>query len=859
MNGLMNFWEYELKGSLSEVSNFIKRITQGITDFFGTLPPMVRTTFYILLALAVIGILMSHIKGIIKNKDEWKKHPKSSLMFSYFCGTGAHQRKLIYKDAHAFLRDRKWSWISIAGLSWRLGNFTHPSKVLAFGCSLVYLPAAILGFVEMVLRYVIGTVYLFAISLVHRLILLALRLISYLLIPLWQIADKLTRINQHCPVCYETLSLPAFRCPHCGKIHKDLVPSRCGIMIARCECGGFMASSVLTGRSQIDAVCPVCEADLVAANVKQFSVQLVGGNTSGKTAFLASFQHLYLDRTFGVRNLTVYGKPQEYFDDLETMYQGGQTQPSSSTSVLTYSLLHKIGRTNKHSLVIYDIPDEVVLNGGYERNPRNLGFTDGVLIIIDPLSVGSVRDECLKSGDEHEVDNYSTDDVNEVIVEFVHQFSSITGRVAKRQIDVPVAIVINKADVKVVKREIGLPKIKASYNANPGTYRNDITLACDKICRAYLERLGLDNALNNLDGIFSNVRYFPVSAMGHPSAAGKTFEPFGVMEPITWMEQEANSSFLHSLLRNTQDSVANSEKQDASKEDYLSGRYQQAEVLLQNSQNDAALKIFTSLKDYKDSVKRVNDVKTLQYQQAENLLSSGQHKQAIDIFRTLGRFKDAPSRITEARYLHAVALISQGDYIDALAVFTALRNYKDAEQKAASLLPGLIKQGQTKGLSFGKYKWRVLAVNGDKALLLSEDIIESRAYHVDQSDITWENCAVRGYLNGDFYKQFSSKERAQISGSNVANSNNPQHGTNGGNSTSDNVFLLSLSEVKQFFENNGDRVSKKSGEPAWWWLRSPGGRGVYAAFVDKDGKVSDGGNLVNNASGGIRPALWINL
>jgi len=101
--------------------------------------------------------------------------------------------------------------------------------------------------------------------------------------------------------------------------------------------------------------------------------------------------------------------------------------------------------------------------------------------------------------------------------------------------------------------------------------------------------------------------------------------------------------------------------------------------------------------------------------------------------------------------------------------------------------------------------------------------------------------------------------RSGISASNVINNNNAQLGTNVGNSTFDNIFLLSLSEVNQFLVNDSDRVSKLSGKPDWWWLRSPGGGSVYAAIVDKDGKISDGGNMVNNTSGGIRPALWIKL
>ena len=542
MDDFFDFKESKIEDLLNDILKFLNSIIQSIASFFNSLPSIVQIIVYIIFFFAVLGILMSHIKAIIKNKSEWKKHPKNSLMFSYFCGTGALQRKLIYKDAYVFLNDKKWSWISIAGLAYRLGNFTHPSKMLMFICSLIYLPAAILGFAEMVLRIVIGTVWLFFTSLLHRLILLVLRWISYLLIPILQAVDKALRTDQHCPHCYETFSLPTFKCPYCENIHKDLVPSRCGIMAARCDCGRFIASSALTGRSKIDAICPSCSTDLVAANAEQFSIQLVGGNTSGKTAFLASFQHLYLDRTIDIEKLTVYGKPQEYFDELEFMFKNGQTQPSPFTSVLTYSFLHKVKRTGKYNLVIYDIPGEAVLNGTYERNPRNLGFTNGIIIIIDPLTISSVRDECIKMGNKNEVDNYSTNNINELIVEFSQQFSSITGHASKKQIEVPVAIVINKVDLKAVKREIGLPKIKATLNANLDKYGNDLTVARDEICRNYLEKLGLNSTLNNLDGIFSNIRYFPVSAMGHLREREKKFEPFGIIAPIAWITKEAKSN-----------------------------------------------------------------------------------------------------------------------------------------------------------------------------------------------------------------------------------------------------------------------------------------------------------------------------
>jgi hypothetical protein len=306
------------------------------------------------------------------------------------------------------------------------------------------------------------------------------------------------------------------------------------------------------GRSDMQAACPACDSDLIAANAKQFSIQLVGGNSSGKTAFLSAFWQLYSDNVNGIKNLTISGEPYDCFDSLENMYRTGLTESSSATSALAYSLLHRFNRAAKHNLVFFDIPDEVVLSGAYERNPRNLGFSDGIIFIVDPLSVAVVRDECLKSGSNHEIGKYSVDDVGELIIEFVHQLSGITGRSARKQSNIPVAIVINKADIKAVQREIGLSKIKAAYEANPAAYNNDETIARDDICRTYLSKLGFDNALNNLDGTFSNIRYFPVSAIGHAGGNGKPFAPIGILAPVVWIANEAKSA-LYPMLKSAKD------------------------------------------------------------------------------------------------------------------------------------------------------------------------------------------------------------------------------------------------------------------------------------------------------------------
>jgi len=61
-------------------------------------------------------------------------------------------------------------------------------------------------------------------------------------------------------------------------------------------------------------------------------------------------------------------------------------------------------------------------------------------------------------------------------------------------------------------------------------------------------------------------------------------------------------------------------------------------------------------------------------------------------------------------------------------------------------------------LVFDGYKWRVLDVQANKALILTEDIIEQRTYNTQHTDITWETCALRKYLNGEFLQNFTQEE-----------------------------------------------------------------------------------------------------
>jgi len=85
-------------------------------------------------------------------------------------------------------------------------------------------------------------------------------------------------------------------------------------------------------------------------------------------------------------------------------------------------------------------------------------------------------------------------------------------------------------------------------------------------------------------------------------------------------------------------------------------------------------------------------------------------------------------------------------------------------------------------VKFGGIDWRVLAVENNKALLITKEILEKRPYNAEYEDVTWETCSLRQYLNGEFYNSLGAAKSAIAEVQN-SNPDNPWYGTAGGNTT----------------------------------------------------------------------------
>ena len=192
-------------------------------------------------------------------------------------------------------------------------------------------------------------------------------------------------------------------------------------------------------------------------------------------------------------------------------------------------------------------------------------------------------------------------------------------------------------------------------------------------------------------------------------------------------------------------------------------------------------------------------------------------------------------------------------------------------------------------------EWIVLDMQDGKALLVSRYGLDTLPFNREErTDITWEDCSLRTWLNSDFLNAaFSGEEQKAILLSDVNNNDSSgysgwlpydENGIDyemeihvaGGNNTQDYVFILSGYEVfERYFRNDQARMCTptdyslaKNNElyptelddgqkVVCWWLR--------LTLVDGSaGSVIEDGSSYYFTEGNwngsvIRPALWIDL
>ena len=250
--------------------------------------------------------------------------------------------------------------------------------------------------------------------------------------------------------------------------------------------------------------------------------------------------------------------------------------------------------------------------------------------------------------------------------------------------------------------------------------------------------------------------------------------------------------------------------------------------------------------------------------------------------------------IPNGKYNDAIALMDAGKYSEAISAFEALDGYKDSVNKIEECNVNIYGEevwNKVKSVNvgdvykFGSYEqdnnksngqedieWLVLEKDGTKILVVSKYALDCKPYNTSYTDVTWETCTLRKWLNNDFLgSAFSANEKAMIPTVTVSADKNPDYNTNPGNAMQDQVFLLSITEANKYFSSDSARQCKPTDYAVangawesdsgncWWWLRSPGYTQNYAACVYNVGDVYESGDVVDRGDRAVRPALWIDL
>ncbi len=200
-------------------------------------------------------------------------------------------------------------------------------------------------------------------------------------------------------------------------------------------------------------------------------------------------------------------------------------------------------------------------------------------------------------------------------------------------------------------------------------------------------------------------------------------------------------------------------------------------------------------------------------------------------------------------------------------------------------------------------RWRVLDIRDNRMLLLADRIPDSVPFHSADTDVTWEGCTLRSWLNGygaEANKQgidytgigfidraFTAAEREAILPVRCRNLENQSYGTSSGTDTEDYLFILSNEEVFEGADAGryGFHAGRDYDDPAkrftstlyakcmgawwspvsdyagnsFWFMRTSGYTSRSVTYICDFGYIYSKGTLVTCSDAGVLPAMWIDL
>ncbi len=507
---------------------------------------------FLLSAFNVVYSFVLALKHNIKFKNyEYPNKDNEPAKVNYFFGPGYVQLKDVIVEGVSESRtkiEKIIDWFDLLPYDFD-GIIYYILKVFSFiGRAGVFIVGVIGGgIVTVACLAIIG-----GISLMTMVLIFIIYMLTFACDRIYRFAKG---IKLDCYKCKQQFDFPAYECPNCEAKHYKLIPNHFGIFHHTCTCGEKLPCTFFNGRSKLIAYCPKCDSVLPSDSTKSIIIQLTGGSSAGKTVFLSAFYNDYLKK-LNKNPLIQYMIPdnrQESFENLNHYFSGAYLPDSTSeTNAMMYEMIVKSDnlRTDR-KFAIYDIAGEMANpeTSDYEITQEQYRYCNGVILLIDPLSVKSIRNEAIASNEN--IDNYSQMEPDEVVNNFINYLIQ-TGIIKNNKVsNKPVAVVICKADLPVLKKKISIAHIKLTYKQYLKNIDEDEkAMTYDQFrnekIKEFMNEYDMDNALMTLEHQFKNISFFVASAIGH-EPDGEAYTPFGVNECFDWIIKTTDSEYYRAV------------------------------------------------------------------------------------------------------------------------------------------------------------------------------------------------------------------------------------------------------------------------------------------------------------------------